>query len=395
MHSIITGPAASKNPKVWVLTACLGILVAACDKVPLLAPQSSTITLSTNSSVIQANGTADIRATVLEQSGTPVHNGTTVTFTTNLGTLSATEARTTNGVATVQFVGNGQSGTAQITAISGGATTTAPLELRVGAGAAGRVNVNANPSSVPSTGGTTRVTATVSDASGNPLGGVPVTFSTTAGTFSATVVNTDATGSATTTLSTNREASVTATAGGTTSTAAVIGTTARPTASITVTGTPVEGAVTTLSVTVTAGTNGGAIQNVVVAYGDGSSDNLGSASGTFSVQHVYRDSGSYTPTVTVQDTSGASSTSSTVIFVQPLLVSVSGTRTASTVTFTANVPAGVSLASTTWNFGDGTTATTSSNTVSHTYASGTYTARATVRTSTNDSASGSTVVTIP
>jgi hypothetical protein len=395
MHSIITGPAGSRNLKVWVLTACLTILATACDKVPLLAPQSSTITLSTNSSVVQANGTADIRATVLEQSGTPVQNGTTVTFTTNLGSLSATEARTTNGVAVVQFIGNGQSGTAQIRAISGGATTEDALELRVGAGAAERVNVNANPSSVPSSGGTTRVTAMVSDASGNPLGGIPVTFATTAGTFSATVVNTDATGTATTTLTTNRESSVTATAGGTTSTAAVIGTTARPTASISLTGTATEGAVTTLSVTVEAGTNGGAIENVVVAYGDGTSDNLGSATGTFSVQHIYRNSGSYTPTVTVQDTSGSSTTSSAAIVVQPLIVSVSASRTASTVTFTANVPEGVSVASTTWNFGDGTSATTSSSTVSHTYASGTYTARATVRTSTNDSASGSTVVTIP
>ena len=71
---------------------------------PLLAPQASTITLSTASTVVQANGTTEIRATVLEPSGTPVQNGTTVTFTTNLGALSPAEARTLNGVATVQFV---------------------------------------------------------------------------------------------------------------------------------------------------------------------------------------------------------------------------------------------------------------------------------------------------
>ena len=37
-------------------------LTVACDKVPLLAPQESTITLSTASTVVQANGTTEIRA---------------------------------------------------------------------------------------------------------------------------------------------------------------------------------------------------------------------------------------------------------------------------------------------------------------------------------------------
>ena len=44
------------------------------------------------------------------------------------------EARTLNGVATVQFLGNGQSGKATIKAISGGAASDA-LELSVGAAA--------------------------------------------------------------------------------------------------------------------------------------------------------------------------------------------------------------------------------------------------------------------
>ncbi len=85
------------------------------------------------------------------------------------------EARTQNGVATVQFLGNGQSGKATIKALSGGSASDA-LELSVGAGAAGRVSVTANPASVPAAGGTTTISAAVVDASGNPLSGVPVTF---------------------------------------------------------------------------------------------------------------------------------------------------------------------------------------------------------------------------
>lgn len=403
MLSIITGVGRSGNLRVCALAAGLAIFAAACDKLPLLAPRESTITLSTASTVVQANGRTQIRATVLEPSGTPVQNGTTVTFTTNLGTVSPAEARTLNGVAAVQFLGNGQSGTASITAISGGAAS-APLEIAVGAAAAGRVSITASPSSVPSTGGTTTITAVVTDASGNPLGGVPVTFATTAGTFSSTVVNTDTAGMARTTLTTNQPATVTVTAGGTKETISIT-VSAQPTVSISVAqgSTPFEGGVTTFSITVSpAATGGSPIQNVTVDYDDGTSDNLGSVSGTISVQHVYRDDGSFTPTVRAQDSTGSSVSASTVIFVQPMLVSITAEQSSAdpqTFHFTANVsPTGASssVASYAWTFGDGTGVTTSSPSTSHTYeSSGNKTVRVTARTNTNRTASGSTTISVP
>jgi PKD repeat protein len=158
-------------------------------------------------------------------------------------------------------------------------------------------------------------------------------------------------------------------------------------------------------VTVTPASSGGSpIQSVVIDYGDGSSDNLGSVTGTVSIQHVYGNEGTYTPTVTATDSTGSSTTASTVIFVQPLIVGVSaskGTTTPATteVDFTANVsPSGSSVASYTWSFGDGTSQTTSSNQTSHTYPnapSRTYTVRVTARLSTGNSSSGSTTVRIP
>ena len=376
MLSIIAGLARSRNLRVAVLCGFAAVLAVACDKVPLLAPQESTITLSSASTVVQANGTTQIHAIVIEPSGTPVHDGTTVLFTTNLGTLLPVEARTQNGVATVQFLGNGQSGKATIKALSGGSASEA-LELSVGAGASGRVSVTANPASVPAAGGTTTISAAVVDASGNPLSGVPVSFSTTAGTFSSVVVNSDASGTARTTLTTNQAASVTATAGSTTSApVAITVAAARPTVTITVPAstTPTEGGVTTLSLTVTPPATGGSpIQAVTVDYGDGSSDDLGSISGTISIQHVYGDSGSYRPTVTVVDSAGTSVTASTVIFVQPLSSALprlqSTTDPPRRSTFTANVsPTGSTVASYTWTFGDGTTPqTTSATSRRHTY----------------------------
>src|SRR6187431_1663812 len=151
MFSIITGRRASKTPLVWGVILAAAVVVSGCDKVPLLAPSGSTVTLSTNATVVQANGAAEIRATVLESSGTPVQNGTTGTVSTNLGTMSPADARTVNGVATAQFVPHGQSGTAKIVAISGGDkqdATSNPLTIMVGGAAAAHVQVSANPNRV-------------------------------------------------------------------------------------------------------------------------------------------------------------------------------------------------------------------------------------------------------
>ncbi len=115
----------------WLRPASLGALlaalvafalsVAACDKVPLTAPTESTISLFATASSISATGSTDIVATVIESAGTPVQNGTVVTFTTTLGRIEPVDARTQNGKVTVKLTGDGRSGTATITAFSGGA----------------------------------------------------------------------------------------------------------------------------------------------------------------------------------------------------------------------------------------------------------------------------------
>src|SRR5918994_1223830 len=100
------------------LSLSLIFICAACDKVPLLAPTQSTLTLSINTTTVAINGTAEVLATVTEQSGTPVHNGTTVTFTASVGVVEPREVRTEGGVARTTFRANSQSGTARIGAFS-------------------------------------------------------------------------------------------------------------------------------------------------------------------------------------------------------------------------------------------------------------------------------------
>jgi hypothetical protein len=178
---------------------------------------------------LSVNGSAELTAVVIEGAqgastdpaapgevvagiGTPVHDGTMVSFTTTLGRIEPSEARTTNGRVTVQIFGDGRSGTATVTAFSGPALGT--LEIDIGAASATRIAVTASPQSLPSGGGSTTISARVEDQQGNGIGGVPVSFSTTRGSLSSTTVLTNASGFATTTLTTNVEATVTASAGG-------------------------------------------------------------------------------------------------------------------------------------------------------------------------------------
>src|ERR1051326_8003967 len=78
-----------------VSVAALGAMLnIACQKVPLLAPSGSTITLTSPVTALPVNGTAQIVAQVIEPSGTPPHSGTQVTFTTTLGSIQPSNAET-------------------------------------------------------------------------------------------------------------------------------------------------------------------------------------------------------------------------------------------------------------------------------------------------------------
>ena len=192
--------------------ASIGLLAAliavGCDKVTLSAPSNSTLTLTTAAA---ANGGTQVVATVLEQAGTPVQNGTTVRFTSTLGRMDPAEAQTNNGVASSTFQPGSDSGEATVTVSSG--ATTATTKVLAGTAQVDSVSVRASAGSVPATGGTVDITARVVNAAGSALSGVPVTFSTTAGSLSSTREVSDGNGEANTRLTTDSQAVVTATAG--------------------------------------------------------------------------------------------------------------------------------------------------------------------------------------
>src|ERR1700687_3985192 len=86
----------------WLIV-CLGLSFA-CEKVPLLAPTGSTISLTVGATALPLNGAGTHLSQVLESAGVPPHSGTEVTFTTTLGAFQPSTAYTdVSGRVTVIF----------------------------------------------------------------------------------------------------------------------------------------------------------------------------------------------------------------------------------------------------------------------------------------------------
>ncbi len=173
-----------------------------CEQALQVAPSSSVLVLTAPVSAVGLNTTVTITATLTDSSGKAVVDGTLVTFSSSLGQLSPTEARVANGRAVTVLTSGTTSGTATVTAVSGG--TSNSLAVRVGA-LPSRVTISGSTS-----GSVATIVATVYDSAGAPVPNAPVTFATSAGTLGYTAVVTDSLGRATTTLFGTYEAVVTA-----------------------------------------------------------------------------------------------------------------------------------------------------------------------------------------
>jgi PKD repeat protein len=370
------------------------IATATCDKVPLTAPTQSTIELVATAPAVPANGAIDIIAIVTEQAGTPVQNGTLVSFTTTVGHIDPSEAQTNNGKVTVRLVGDGQSGTATVTAYSG-AAAKATVTVPVGAAAADVILLRAEPPSVARTGGTVQIIAQVRDASANALAAVPVTFTATAGQIQAASVSTDANGEARTAFTTATKATVTARAG-TKSADITVDVTSLPTITIAATpASPIAGQAVVFTISIDSSSATNPLKNVRMDFGDGDFEDLGPLSSGTTVAHIYGSQGTRTVTVTVTDTAGQQASQVLVIEVLPKVpVGVNlGYSPASptvnvVVTFTAAVTTtGASIDRYDWVFGDGTSRRTTGNQTTKAYgAAKTY--HATVTAHATDGSTG-------
>ncbi|MEO8362723.1 MAG: hypothetical protein ABI672_22045 [Vicinamibacteria bacterium] len=160
-----------------LLILAVGFSAASCGQALLTAPVGSTMVMTVNPSFIALNGdTATVSVIVIEPAGTPVPDGTVVQFFTTLGKIQE-QAKTNDGVARVKLISDANSGTAEITAFSGGVTTDAK-SVTVGATRPATVRLFAiDPVIDLKTGRTiANFRATVLDDKGNPVSGVLVRF---------------------------------------------------------------------------------------------------------------------------------------------------------------------------------------------------------------------------
>jgi len=179
--------------------ALLFAAILSCAKVPMTAPAGTSIFLQANPTFVAANGGRSVVTALLtEPAGTLVPDGTVVLFFTDLGTIDP-QGQTKDGVARVNFVSNALSGTAHVTAVSGGAPAPAPsasaspgatpapstgvtgngtssVTIDVGSSLPKTVVVTASPSAITRP-QSSLITANVFDPNGNPVANVPVIFS--------------------------------------------------------------------------------------------------------------------------------------------------------------------------------------------------------------------------
>ncbi len=146
--------------------------------VSLIAGAPFTLTLQANPTSLTVGSSSALTATVTDQFGNFVANGSGVTFATNLGNLLPPPRTTTNGVAT-SSISSTLAGTALITATSGAAQDTASVVFNPGAPFT--LTLQASPISL-TVGSSSALTATVTDPFGNPVAnGTVVTFATSLG----------------------------------------------------------------------------------------------------------------------------------------------------------------------------------------------------------------------
>jgi hypothetical protein len=183
--------------------------LAGCDKATPVAPNGTILTISANPSKVGLNGRSTITIIGRKPDGNPLNPGTEIRVTTDKGTLSDSVVTTDDGGrATVTFRGDGRSGTAKITAMTGGnVMVTTDIQVGESSDTKPTVLVSVSPNNIPvGDTSTSTVTVVARNSDGSPLGGQTVILTATLGTLANPRPVTRSDGTATTTLTAGRQA---------------------------------------------------------------------------------------------------------------------------------------------------------------------------------------------
>ncbi len=146
------------------------------------APAHLVVTASP--AVISAGGQAAITATVTDEAGNLVADGTAITFTASLGRVADTALATIGGAAATDFLAGPVAGQSLVTATAEGGIQAA-VSVTILPGPPAQLTLSARPARV-GPGGRIELSAAVRDRYGNPpADGVIVSFSSSGGVFTA------------------------------------------------------------------------------------------------------------------------------------------------------------------------------------------------------------------
>jgi adhesin/invasin len=159
--------------------------LAETTAVDFLAGPPWTLMVEAFPTSLTADGTstATITATVRDEWDNPVADGTSVAFTTTLGTIAPTLFTTSQGVATTTLTAELEVGMAEVTATADSRTGSTSVDFTPGPPFT--LTVEATPLSIPADGvSTSAISATVRDQWHHPVADdTVVTFTTTLGAF--------------------------------------------------------------------------------------------------------------------------------------------------------------------------------------------------------------------
>jgi adhesin/invasin len=172
---------ASTTPGTETITASADNGVTDTVNITLIEGMVGSVSVTAGSDSIVANGTSQvlIMATVLDQNGRNVADGTAVTFTTTAGSISNVSS-TINGVARATLTSSTNVGTATIEATAGGIIDRTTVNFI--AGAVGNLQLTATPNNLTADGASTsEIRGLVTDANGNVVNDETVSFTITSG----------------------------------------------------------------------------------------------------------------------------------------------------------------------------------------------------------------------
>ncbi|HVS16821.1 MAG TPA: PKD domain-containing protein [Thermoanaerobaculia bacterium] len=173
-------PTSTRRGSRLSLALLLAVLGWGCDSADPVAPPGTTLTISASPTRIASDGAAQIRVVARRPNGTPVNPGTVVLLSTTVGSIPPSVPVDDRGEALTLLQGNGEFGTATVSASVGGEAVT--VEVQVGL-PAGSISIQASPSSVAETGGKVNLLALVRDDQGRPLAGATANFASETGTL--------------------------------------------------------------------------------------------------------------------------------------------------------------------------------------------------------------------